>query len=380
MSVIIERRVFIFLVMGALAAGTRADGPAVNPATLVARAVKELVPLQEADGDWPYEGVYRVRGEIPIGYRIGGTALVSQALLYGAPPTDKNVTAAMKRGLDFMFAGLADSRMAPSTRDAYDVRVWGQCCALEYLCRLRAAKRWFDRREKVDSWIRKLTAALIEEELPHGGWNYASRRAHAPFVTAPVVQALLWAKAQGEMVPDEVLDRARDVLLTSRTSDGGFTYSGVLTLKAAPNSRARVPGSIGRAPLCETTLVMLGAGSPDAVAVALDAFHKHWDELEKRRKQHGTHAPPYGIAPYYFFFAHRYAGQAITFLPQSRQSSERERLLALLLRTRDDDGTWNDRVFPRSRNFGTAMAVLTLLGDRIPSPPRRVSQRKTDPD
>ena len=376
----IERRVFIFLVMGSLAAHTRAESPAINPMTLVTRAVKELIPLQEADGDWPYEGVYRVRGEIPIGYRVGGTALVSQALLYGAPPTDKNVTAAMERGLDFMFVALGDSHMAPSTRDAYDVRVWGQCCALEYLCRLRAAKRLFDRREKVDSWIPKLTAALIEEELSGGGWNYASRRAHAPFVTAPVVQALLWAKAQGEMVPDEVLGRARDVLRASRTKDGGFTYSGLWTSETASSSRARVPGSIGRAPLCETTLVMLGAGSPDAVAVALDAFHEHWDELKKRRKQHGTHAPPYGVAPYYFFFAHRYAGQAIAFLPQSRQSSERERLLALLLLTRDDDGTWNDRVFPRSRNFGTAMAVLTLFGDRIPSPPRRVSQRTTDSD
>jgi len=375
-----EKHVFIFLVMVVLAAHARADGPAANQAALVARAVKELVPLQEAGGDWPYEGVYRVRGEIPMGYRIGGTALVSQALLYGAPPTDKNVTAAMERALDFMFVGLGDSRMAPSTRDAYDVRVWGQCCALEYLCRLRAAKRLFDRREKVESWIRKLTAALIEEELSGGGWNYATRRAHAPFVTAPVVQALLWAKAQGETVPDKVLGRARDALLTSRTKDGGFTYSGVLTSKSAPNSRARVPGSIGRAPLCETTLVLLGAGSPDAVAVALDAFHEHWGELEKRRKQHGTHAPPFGVAPYYFFFAHRYAGQAIAVLPQSRQSGERERLLALLLRTRDDDGTWNDRVFPRSRNFGTAMAVLALLGDRIPSPPRRASQRTTDSD
>lgn len=373
----IEGRVLALLVLGTLPAHTRADDPAVNPATLVARAVKELIPLQETDGDWPYEGVYRVGGEIPIGYRIGGTALVSQALLYGAPPTDKKVSAAIERGLDFLFTALADSRMAPSTRDAYDVRVWGQSCALEYLCHLRAAKRWFDRREKVESWISKLTAALIEEELSGGGWNYASRRAHAPFVTAPVVQALLWAKAQGETVPDEVLDRARDVLLASRTSDGGFTYSNVLTSGTAPNSRARVPGSIGRAPLCETTLVQLGAGSPEAVAVALDAFHEHWDELEKRRKQHGTHAGAYGIAPYYFFFAHRYAGQAIAVLPKSKQARQRERLLELLLRTRDDDGTWNDRVFPRSRNFGSAMAIMALLGDRIPPPPRRASQPMT---
>lgn len=371
----LQKRVFIFLVLGTLPAHTRADDPAVNPATLVARAVKELIPLQETDGDWPYEGVYRVGGEIPIGYRIGGTALVSQALLYGSPQTDKKVTAAIERGLDFLFVALADGRMTPSTRDAYDVRVWGQCCALEYLCRLRAAQRWFDRREKVDSWIPKLTAALIEEELSGGGWNYASRRAHAPFVTAPVVQALLWAKAQGETVPDEVLDRARDVLLASRTNDGGFTYRNVLTSETAPNSRARVPGSIGRAPLCETTLVLLGAGSPEAVVGALNAFHTHWDELEKRRTQHGTHAPPYGIAPYYFFFAHRYAGQAIAFSPKSQQSRQRERLLELLLRTSDDDGTWNDRVFPRSRNFGTAMAIMALLGDRIPPPPRFGEER-----
>ena len=374
-SVNVDKRVFIFVLLGTLSALAWADEPSVNPTSLVARAVRQLVPLQETDGDWPYEGVYRVRGKIPIGYRIGGTALVSQALLYGAPPADKKVTAALERGLDFLFVALADSRMAPSTRDVYDVRVWGQSCALEYLCRLRDAKRWFDRREKVDSWIQKLTAALIEEELSGGGWNYASRRAHAPFVTAPVVQALLWAKAQGETVPDDVLDRARDVLLASRTSGGGFTYSHVLTSGVAPNSRARVPGSIGRAPLCELTLVLLGAGSSDAVAVALNAFHEHWNELEKRRKQHGTHAAPYGIAPYYFYFAHRYAGQAIGFLPKSQQTSQRERLLELLLRTRDDDGTWNDRVFPRSRNFGTAMAVLALLGERIPPPPRFGDER-----
>ena len=28
---------------------------------------------------------------------------------------------------------------------------------------------------------------------------------------------------------------------------------------------------------------------------------------------------------------------------------------------RDADGTWNDRVFPRSASFGTAMSVLALV-------------------
>jgi hypothetical protein len=41
----------------------------------------------------------------------------------------------------------------------------------------------------------------------------------------------------------------------------------------------------------------------------------------------------------------------------------------VILRTRDGDGTWNDRVFPRSRNYGTAMIVLALLGEKTPIPP-----------
>ena len=48
---------------------------------------------------------------------------------------------------------------------------------------------------------------------------------------------------------------------------------------------------------------------------------------------------------------------------------ERARLLEVILKTRDADGTWNDRVFPRSRNYGTAMVVLALLGENTPIPP-----------
>jgi hypothetical protein len=33
----------------------------------------------------------------------------------------------------------------------------------------------------------------------------------------------------------------------------------------------------------------------------------------------------------------------------------------LLFRTRSAEGTWNDRVFPRSANFGTAMSMMALV-------------------
>jgi hypothetical protein len=44
--------------------------------------------------------------------------------------------------------------------------------------------------------------------------------------------------------------------------------------------------------------------------------------------------------------------------------------MKLVLKVRDEDGTWNDRVFERSRNYGTAMVTLILLNDQAPLPPR----------
>jgi len=46
----------------------------------------------------------------------------------------------------------------------------------------------------------------------------------------------------------------------------------------------------------------------------------------------------------------------------------RQRMFDALLRTRDEDGTWDDRVFHRTRNYGTSMAVLALLRDKAPLP------------
>lgn len=396
---------------------TAIDTP--RPDDLIRDAVAALLEMQEPDGSWPYEGVYRVGGEIPLGYRVGGTAIVSTALLSAAPD---EAAAAIQRGVDYILTALPDPLLAPSTVDAYDVRVWAHGYTLEFFCRLRAAGRAAPRADEIESWIDRLVATLRTEQLGDGGWNYANRRAHAGFVTAPIVQALLLARQQGEDVPPDVLNRAATALRSSRYANGAFAYSGAAsaarrrnadsrptsapTTTAAPrgdgapstNTASADPagavrsadptsrsssapraatqrwsreetlliGSIARSPICETTLLLLGDGSPDAIRRALDDFHTHWEHLETRRKKTGTHVPPFGIAPYYFYYGHRYAAQAIEFLPPGERAAARARLLATILKTRDADGTWNDRVFRRSRNFCTAMIVLALLGERQP--------------
>lgn len=355
--------------LAAVLLGTSLVRSALRPAPLpppgpVDAAVARLLELQGEDGQWPYEGVYREGGEIPIGYRVGGTAIAATALLH-ARGSRPEVAAAVGRALRFVLRALDDPRLQASTEPRYDVRVWGQAYALEFLCRLRASGSPV----RGGGAVSRLVQALLEEEVPGGGWNYASRRVHGSFVTAPVVQALLWARSQGEPVPEGVFARAREVLESSRAGDGSFSYFGVRGKGGGGDERDLLPGSVARAPACEATLSLLGRGAPGRLAASLDAFHAHWEELEKRRRQPGTHEGAYGIAPYYFYYGHRYAAQAIQLLPPAGRARERARLREALLRTRDGDGTWNDRTFPRSRAFGTSMAVLALLGDAVPLPP-----------
>jgi hypothetical protein len=346
------------------------DKPPPDRDALIAESVGALVKMQEDGGQWPYEGVYRVKGELPVGYRVGGTSIVATTLLYAAPE-HKDAQLAVARALQFVLKELDHPLMTPSTEDRYDVRVWGHACALEFLCHGRARKATGEAGKEVDAWIKKLVEALITEEIPGGGWNYAGRRAQASFVTAPVTQALLLAHDQGEKVPPAVFERARKVLEEGRYDTGGFAYSGKAK---GPDNGKVLPGSVARSAVCETTLVLLGGGSVADIRKSVGAFHTHWEELEKRRQKTGTHVAPYMVAPYYFYYGHRYCAQAIQMLPEKERAAERAKLLDLVMKVRDKDGTWNDRVFERSRNYGTAMVVLVLLNDRTPLPPALAKQ------
>ena len=94
---------------------------------------------------------------------------------------------------------------------------------------------------------------------------------------------------------------------------------------------------------------------------ALDAFFTHWEWLESRRQKTGTHVPPFNVAPYYFMFAHRYAAQCVEMLPAAEREEYRRRYLLTLWKSREADGSWNDRVFKRSAGYGTAMAVMGMV-------------------
>jgi len=362
-------------------AGTKEDpAPEEQVGGAVERAVAALLEMQEGEGgaEWPYEGVYRVRPyeedfegrrQIPIGYRVGGTAIVATALAL-APGLEEDAARleAIERAARFVIDSVDHALMDPDYQGGYDVRGWGYVYALEFLLLL-------EREELLPRALAKggrraighFVDALEEIEIPEsGGWNYARAKsldepsATSPFMTGPAVQTLLVAKRQGHSVPAKLLERSLAALERGRLETGEVVYR---TSLDASHRGGQLPGSVGRMLVTENTLYLADRGSVDRVRGALDAFFVHWDWLDVRRAQDGTHVAPYGVAPYYFYYAHFQAAQAVQLLPPQAREPYEERLRELLFRVRTEDGTWNDRVFSRTANYGTAMALRAFTMD-----------------
>lgn len=353
------------------ASGQEGANPGLSIDDMVRIGVERIVAMEEGEtsGQWPYEGVYRVAREIPVGYRIGGTAIACMAMALCGEGEDEQRQAATARGLGFIMKGIEHPLMNPEYDGGYDVRGWGYTYALMALVELE--KRGLipadmkDDARRVAAWYVK---AIEATEIPQsGGWNYARARGKdavspsSPFMTGPTLQALFVAAELGYEVDAGVVDRALAALERGRAESGEIVYAG----EASERRAGGVPGAMGRMMVAETTLVLAGRSGAASVRGGVDAFFVHWDWFEKRRAKPGTHEPPYGVAPYYFYFAHLAAGQAIEQLPPRERAEYRRRLAATIITTRAEDGTWNDRVFDRSAAYGTSMAVLALRADRL---------------
>jgi len=329
-------------------------------------AAKTAPARDAAPREWPYEGVYRVGGDIPIGYRIGGTSIAAHALIdVCEKPLRADVAEAVRRGLEFVLEGLAHPLMAPEWEQGYDVRGWGHAYALDFLLALREHE--LVPRElgaQVGQSIQSLIRILCETEIGGaGGWNYSrpqgDESSASTFMTAPTLQILFEAARQGEKVDAQVVERALKTLEDARLETGAFQY-GTNPERQTGQGFEAVMGATGRMAVCETTLYLAGRGSLERMRGAIDAFFANWEWLEIRRKGQGTHVAPYMIAPYYFFYAHRYVAQAIQLMPAGEQPEYRRKLHNLLWQVREEDGGWNDRIFPRSESFGTAMTLFAL--------------------
>jgi len=332
---------------------------------------QETIGKSEERWEWPYEGVYRERGKIPLGYRVGGTAICAWSLLEDASyATNDAAQEAVERGLRFVLAALEQKPMQPGFASTYDVRDWGIIYALNFLLRMEAKAAVPEALEvDVSQRIAWLVETLQGNAIPQtGGWNYARRSgagepaASSPFMTAPAILALWQAQEQGYAIEDAVVELALKSLLAAKVDAGVYAYT-------STGGLSKMPGTIGRSPAVEVVLGLAGLSEEKDLRIAVHNFLKHWEELEKRRAKTGTHKGEYGIAPYYFYYAHYYASLAMEQLPEEERPALRTSYSELLLQSMDA-GSWtfNDRVFPRSSHFGTAMSLLSLNQQSMPQP------------
>lgn len=315
--------------------------------------------------EWPYEGVYRLSPSdvIPSGYRMGGTAIACSALLRtpGFHQSPERI-AAVERSLEFIIDMLAnDPTMSPAPNLLYDVRAWGQCYALTaFLDAIDAnAITSPGLLTKAPRTVRHLILCLETNANPPGGWNYSNNSRACTFMTGSILIALYQANARGYPVDSVLVNNALDALEANRTSMGTYTYSN----PASAGSVVSIQASSARAPVAELALFLAGRSDAARLQQSVDNFFTSWPDLEVRRGRQGTHADPHDIAPYYFFFGHLYASLAIEHLPQQLVVDYRAQMRRALLFVRDVDGTWNDRIFPRSATFGSAMSSLALQAD-----------------
>ena len=343
---------------------TDAEAIALGVAKIV--AMQEKGPGAEVAAEWPYEGVYRVGGKIPFGYRVGGTSIAGMSLLVAPGFADDAARKdAVARAVDFVAKAKDEALLSPVYGGNYDVRGWAHCYGLRFLLAAKKADAVSEAQmEPVDDAIAFYLAALKKTEIPEvGGWQYARGPGlenpcpTSPFMTAPCLMALLEAKDAGLEVSGELIARTVKALEITRGESGYVAYNAT---RPARDDVGQIPGAIGRMCAVESSLARAGKGDEKRLRFAVEKFFEFWPELEKRRKKQGTHVAPYGVAPYYFFYAFTHAAQAIEFLPEADRPALREKFRELLFKVRDADGTWNDRVFPRSASFGTAMSVLAL--------------------
>jgi len=365
-------------------AGAERQRDDIDVSVAIDAAVRRLLDMQEGDAnaEWPYEGVYRVPSPtrkamvIPIGYRVGGTSICAMALtLAPGYEDDARRRDAVERAAGFVVRSVDHPLMShENIVGTYDVRGWGYTYGLTFLLHLQRRDLVPDAvsKDQIDHAVRFFIKGIEATEIPQsGGWNYARRGGFdqpgpmSPFMTAPTLLALYEAKRQGYDVDAALVERALDALERARLDSGAYVYSGTAR---RVNDRAKVPGAIGRMAAAELALRLAGRSSAADLRGAVDAFIVHWEWLDKRRAQHGTHVAPYGIAPYYFYFAHYYAAMAVEALPAQDRDEYRRRVRELIFDVRLEDGTWNDRVFKRSANYGTAMAMMTLRMPDAPPP------------
>jgi hypothetical protein len=359
------------------------------------RGVQFLLDDQRPDGSWGSPentkslNIYAPPPGAHDAFRTAVTSLAVMALIdvepQAAADQREKVTSAIDRGEEWLVGHLG--RLRRATPDAI-YNVWGHSYAIQALVKLhQRAAGDADRQAKLKELAAGQADMLKRYSFVNGGWSYYDTIAGAQhpsdaafsFCTATALIALHDAKSIGIEFPEILTQKAIHSILRQQYPDFSYAYGEYLRMMPMlPINRPA--GSLGRSQVCNLALRMYGDErvTDDVLKTWLDRLIAREGWLSLARKRPIPHESFFNVAGYFYYYGHWYAAQCMDELPVADRRDYQDQLAHILLPLQEKDGSWWDfPLYDYHRQYGTAMAVMTLVRCQKSTTPAAAEQLTT---
>ena len=301
------------------------------------------------------------------------TSLVIMALIEAEPKLPEKdrpaVNKAIDRGAEWLDSHISKLRRA--TGDAL-YNVWGHSYSIQAFVKLHErAKGDAERQAKLKDLAQSQADMLARYSFVGGGWAYYDflTQSETPgdsafsFTTATALIALKQAESIGVTFPERLTKKAIASIIRQQNPDFSYAYGEYLRMKPM-HPINRPGGSLGRSQACNLALRMYGDErvTDDVVKTWLDRLYARNGWLSMGRKKPIPHESFFYVAGYFYYYGHWHAALCIDLLPAAERPHFQDHLAHILLPLQEKDGSWWDfPLYDYHQQYGTAMAVMTLL-------------------
>jgi hypothetical protein len=354
------------------------------PPQAIDDAIKQGVVLlladQRPDGSWGSpEGtkglnIYAPPPGAHDAFRTAVTSLVVWALIDATDHLPRELQVEANKAIDGGEKSLAERliTLRRATPDAL-YNIWAHAYSIQALARLhRQAKGDVARQERLRNLAAGQVDMLRRYSFINGGWSYydfvarTQQPAGSPmsFTTATVLIALRDAREMLEIeFPEKLIDKAIASLKRQQKPDFSYAYGEYLRL-VPMHPINRPGGSLGRSQVCNLALRLYGDErvTDEVLATWLNRLIARNGWLGLARKRPIPHDSDFYVAGYFYYYGHFYAAMCIDELPNDRRPFFQEQLANIILSLQEQDGSWWDfPLYNYHKQYGTAMAIMTLV-------------------
>ncbi len=321
-------------------------GKPASAKALSKRALDLLLGNQRADGGFKDSRyAYWPTPKITPNVWIAITALSATALLHNRDAAPQRIDAAIAKAEAYMFKpGLLNR--------GQNEDVYADAYRLIYLATKKQIASGDAKMHR--ELVTRMNDVLKEASERQSQPGFFAHEYNNAFCTASMLWGVKLAEKAGATVPPEMISRGIMALVSARYETGSYSYSGAAKNKKRPTG---LKDASGRMPACEGVLLANGHGSMKQLRFALDNFWKHIDRLEGVRRN-DFHSDG-ELGGFFFFHAVYHTSEVIKLLPEAEQKSHHAKLLKLVQRIPEMDGSFLDS-HEIGRSYGTAMALLIL--------------------